>query len=168
MAWSPPVVRGSLRPAKPVSASRRRFACVSCACDASTWYAYSWLLRLDLDGLRLDGLRLGEHEVEDPVAERRGHGVRVGLDRQGERALELPGAALLAQPAFVRDVAHRLRLARERDGVTGDVDRDVVRRHPRKVGAQVVRVLRLPEVDRRRDLAGRQTGPSVRPDEALL
>src|SRR5438270_4635905 len=166
MAWSPPVVMGSPRPAKPVSASRGRFACVSC--DASTWYAYSWLLRLDLDGLRLHGLGLREGEVEDPVAERRGHGVRVDLDRQGERALELPGATLLAQPALVRDVAHRLRLARERDGVAGDVDRDVVGRHAWKVGAQVVRILRLPEVHRCRDLAGRQAGPSIRPDEALL
>src|SRR6266487_462991 len=104
MAWSPPVVWGSLGPAEPAPASRRRFACVSCA--ASTWCAYSWLLRLDLDGLRLHRLRLREGEVEDAVTERRGHGVRVDLDRQGERPLELPGAALLTEPALVRDVAH--------------------------------------------------------------
>src|SRR5438067_3175970 len=166
MAWSPPVVMDSPGPAEPAPASTGSAAFVSCA--ASTWSAYSWLLRLDLDGLRLHGLRLREGEVEDPVAERRDHRVRVDLDRQGEAALELPGATLLTEPALVRHVGHRLRLARKRDGVAGDVDRDVLGRHARKVGAQVVRVLRLPEVDRRRDLAGGEAGPSVRPDEALL
>src|SRR5438552_5327840 len=121
-------------------------------------------VRGDLDGLRLDGLRLRQGHLEDPVGERCADGVGVDLHRQGEGPLELTGTTLLAQPTLLGHVAGGLGLTRERDGVAGDADVDVLSRQTREVGTQVIRVLRLPEVHRHRGLAGQ----AIRPDDALL
>src|SRR5207244_2616409 len=90
------------------------------------------------------------------------------LDRQGERALELPGAPLLTEPAVVGDVGLRLDLAAERDRVARGVDLDVLRGQTGQVRTKVVCVLRLPEVPPHADLAGNQSGTPVRPGEAVL
>src|SRR5207249_8491529 len=137
---------------------------LDCLRDLTTCCA----IRGDLDRARLGALGLRDHELQNAVRELRLDLVRVDLHRQGEGALELPGAPLLTEPAVLRGVRLRLDLAAERDRVARGVDLDVLRGQTGQVRAKVVCVLRLPEVHRHADLAGNQTGPPVRPGEAVL
>src|SRR5919204_6749077 len=132
--------------------------------------SFSWLLRcrVDLDRARLGVLRLWNDELEHAVGELGLDLVRVDLDREREASCELPGTPLVADPAFGRDVVGLLQLAAERDRVRRRVDLDVVGREARKVRGQVIRVLRLPEVNRHRKLSSGHSRPRGRTDEAVL
>src|SRR5438067_761204 len=94
--------------------------------------------------------------------------VWIDLHRKGEGALEFADAALLAQPTLARDIGLAFDVAAEAHRVRGDVDVDLIRRQPRQVGAQVIRVVRLPEIHRNGDLPGGETTPHIRPDDAVL
>src|SRR5712692_7896206 len=124
--------------------------------------------RVHLDGARPGAFRLRHNEFQHPVLEAGLDLGRVDGDRKRERALELAGAALLTEPAVLAHIGRALHLARDRDRVAGGVDLDLIRCETRKVSAQVIGILCLPEVDRYRDMARGEPRPRRGTDEALL